>query len=310
MKDAYITMAIPKSRFFPDPELTDEDGLLFIGGELAPDIVLDALVHGIFPWPVMTTEEDYFFDNETQERTSEELNVGESNYGYAQNCLNSEKNVDLNSFAELSPRVRNAIWEGKTAFSLLSLPEANSTLAWWSPDPRAVFDLDNIHIPRRLKRTMSGKKFVVTYDQAFPEVMIACATSENRDVEGTWITREFYNSYCRLHELGFAHSVECWQETIDERLDSSGNQTKRKLVGGLYGVALNGFFDGESMFSVVTDASKIALFSLLLRLKEKGFRLFDLQILNPHTKSLGGIEIPRSDYLARLQNALETRVRF
>lgn len=304
-------MIIPDSLYFPDPELADEDGLLVIGGDLSPDIVLDALTHGIFPWPVMSAGEvEFINDDGVQEQTFEELKLEENKYWQNQDIdrLNKEEIISSESYpSRPAVRDRNAVWEGKTLTSLLSLRESSSVLAWWSPNPRAIIDLDNIHIPKRLQRTMNGKKFIVTYDQAFPEVMIACATSGNREVEGTWITREFYDVYCRLYELGFAHSVECWQDDID---NSSDNQTKYKLVGGLYGVALNGFFDGESMFSVVTDASKVALFSLLLRLKKKGFALFDLQILNSHTKSLGGIEIPRSEYLARLQNALEIHAPF
>ncbi|MBP5623219.1 MAG: hypothetical protein J6X44_14530, partial [Thermoguttaceae bacterium] len=227
-------MTVPESLYFPDPELADEDGLLVFGGEFSPDTVLDALIHGIFPWPItLADEEEFFVDDEGQEQTFGEWELEENRMGQDKDRLNNEKNVGSNSFLNRSdPRVQNAVWEGRTPFSLLSLRESRSALAWWSPNPRAIIDLENIHIPRRLKRTMNGKKFIVTYDQAFPEVMIACATSGMRDVEGTWITREFYEVYCRLHELGFAHSVECWQDNID---NTSDDQAKYKLVGGLYG---------------------------------------------------------------------------
>jgi len=126
--------------------------------------------------------------------------------------------------------------------------------------------------------------------------MLGCANAKGRAGGESWITREFYASYCRLFELGLAHSAEC-------RLGD-------RLVGGVYGVAINGFFDGESMFSVERDASKVALVALLRRLKTLGFQLFDLQILNDHTASLGGREIPRAEYLRRLNVALRTPTRF
>ena len=156
--------------------------------------------------------------------------------------------------------------------------------------------MDNFHVSRRLERTIRNGKFRVTFDEAFPEVMLGCANAKERANGESWITREFYASYCRLFELGLAHSAECW---LGDR-----------LVGGVYGVAINGFFDGESMFSVERDASKVALVALLRRLKALDFQLFDLQILNDHTASLGGREIPRAEYLRRLKLALRAPTRF
>ena len=141
--------------------------------------------------------------------------------------------------------------------------------------------------------------------------MLGCAFAGKRQLEGRWIYKEFFCGYCKLFELGFAHSAECW--SIDEDyVDASEEKRRlhRKLVGGVYGVALNAFFEGESMFSVETDSSKITLFALLLRLKENGFKLFDLQVLNPHTQSLGGKNIPRDEYMERLDGALRTTANF
>jgi leucyl/phenylalanyl-tRNA--protein transferase len=165
-------------------------------------------------------------------------------------------------------------------------------LLWWSPDPRAIFELDGFHTSRRLRRTMRSGRFQVTVNQAFADVMLGCA---DREV-GTWITRDMHTAYNRLYELGHAHSVETWSEG--------------QLVGGVYGVAIGGFFAGESMFHRVADASKVALAALVGRLRERGFQLFDIQFVTEHTRSLGAIEIPRRKYLARLRKAVALPVRF
>ena len=165
-------------------------------------------------------------------------------------------------------------------------------VCWWSPDPRAIFELDHFHCSRRLQRTIRSGKFQTTIDQAFARVMKGCANRE----EGTWITQDMLTAYCQLHQLGFAHSVEVW-EGID-------------LVGGLYGVSIGGMFAGESMFSHRSDASKVALAATFARLRERGFVLFDTQVANDHTRSLGATEIPRSDYLSRLRRALRIKTEF
>jgi len=273
IKGLILSATIPPSFIFPNVEFASDDGLLCIGGELSPDVVIDALVHGIFPWSVYLGEEVAGLGGKTK----------------------SENKSDGNKFGAVQ-------WNGYAPDDLESLEDVGETLGWWSPNPRAIFELNDVHIPRRLARTMRSGKFDVTFDQAFPEVMLACAKAGNRIEEGTWITREFFDAYCALFERGFAHSVETWS-----RDTTSG---KRRLVGGVYGVAINAFFDGESMFSVETDASKVALFTLLTRLKERNFQLFDLQILNPHTESLGGVEIPRQEYLLRLEKAASTPIRF
>ncbi|HXH05470.1 MAG TPA: leucyl/phenylalanyl-tRNA--protein transferase [Vicinamibacterales bacterium] len=166
-------------------------------------------------------------------------------------------------------------------------------IRWYSPDPRGILPLDRFHVPRRLARTIRQGRFEIRVDTAFREVIEACA--RNRD-EGTWISREIIETYVALHERGFAHSVEAWAEG--------------RLAGGLYGVALLGAFFGESMFHRVRDASKVALVALVERLRERGYRLLDVQWLTGHLEQFGAIEIPRADYLRRLRDALQLECRF
>jgi len=168
-------------------------------------------------------------------------------------------------------------------------------LTWWSPDPRAVFELDGFHVPQSLARVIRQGRFEVTVDQSFPEVMEGCAAStpERRD---SWVTKEFIEAYTRLHRQGHAHSVEC--------------RLKGELVGGIYGVAIGGLFAGESMFHRVNDASKVALHHLVGRLRRRGFALFDIQMVTPATQPLGAIEISRREYLRRLSAAVEIKCSF
>ena len=170
-------------------------------------------------------------------------------------------------------------------------------ISWYSPDPRGVMPLDTFHVPSRLQRTLRRSSLQVQVDTAFPEVMRACAEAE-RDSEdgGTWISDEIIASYCALHSLGYAHSVEV--------------RDGDRLVGGLYGVALGGAFFGESMFHTATDASKIALVTLIERLRDRGFTLLDTQWVTPHLEQFGAIEIPRPDYLQRLEASLPLEVKF
>jgi leucyl/phenylalanyl-tRNA--protein transferase len=171
--------------------------------------------------------------------------------------------------------------------------DETTPILWWSPDPRAVFELDRFHVPRRLARTIRAGQFSLTINRAFPAVIRACA---ERPGEGTWITPEMVAAYERLHELGFAHSVEAWRG--------------EELAGGVYGVALGGFFAGESMFTRQRDGSKVALVGLVERLRERGFTLFDTQFVTDHTRRLGAVEIPRRQYLGRLRDALARPVSF
>ncbi|MFM7095782.1 MAG: leucyl/phenylalanyl-tRNA--protein transferase [Gemmataceae bacterium] len=171
--------------------------------------------------------------------------------------------------------------------------DSDTPILWWCPDPRAILEFNNLYVSKRLARTLRGDKFQVTFNQDFDAVVKGCAY---RPEEGTWITPEVAKAYGKFHQLGHAHSVEVWQNG--------------SLVGGLYGVAIGGLFAGESMFSTVSDASKIALVALVDRLKHKGFQLFDLQIINDHTSMMGATEIPRDSYLARIKTAVKLKVSF
>jgi leucyl/phenylalanyl-tRNA--protein transferase len=168
-------------------------------------------------------------------------------------------------------------------------------VSWWSPDPRAIFELDGFHIPRSLGRVLRQGEFEITRDRAFREVMEGCSEPAPGRTS-TWITREFLEAYTRLHQEGLAHSLECWQ----------GGQ----LAGGIYGVAVGGFFAGESMFHRVSNASKVALYHLVEHLNQKGFTLFDIQMITAATAQLGAVTIPREQYLQRLSRAVKKRCEF
>ena len=167
----------------------------------------------------------------------------------------------------------------------------NGAIEWFSPDPRAILPLEDFHVPHALRGLLRKKIFETKIDTAFSDVIEACAARED-----TWINREIIESYMRLHELGYAHSVEAW----------AGG----KLAGGLYGVAIGGAFFGESMFHRVTDASKIALVALVERLRARTFVLLDTQWLTPHLQQFGGIEISRNHYLRLLRSAVELPRKF
>ena len=174
-------------------------------------------------------------------------------------------------------------------------PWTINPITWWSPDPRAIFELDGFHVSQSLARVIRKGRFEVTIDQSFRAVMEGCAApAPGRG--GAWITEEFIEAYTRLHRLGHAHSVEC--------------RLKGELVGGIYGVSIGGLFAGESMFHRVNDASKVALHHLVGHLRKRGFVLFDIQMVTPATKPLGAIEIPRHEYLQRLSAAVEMKCSF
>jgi leucyl/phenylalanyl-tRNA---protein transferase len=158
-------------------------------------------------------------------------------------------------------------------------------VVWWSPDPRAIFELEQFRITRRLWRTVQSGRFEVSIDRDFAQVVHACATSGDRR-GNTWLTPAMRAAYCRLHDLGHAHSVEVWQ---------AGH-----LAGGTYGVAQKGLFAAESMFHNERDASKVALVHLIHHLAARGYQLFDIQQLTAHTRRLGASEISRDEYLRRL----------
>jgi leucyl/phenylalanyl-tRNA--protein transferase len=165
---------------------------------------------------------------------------------------------------------------------------APGDIRWYSPDPRGVMPLDTFHVPSRLARTLRTHPFEIRVDTRFRDVIEGCAARP--DDEGNWIDRAIVESYCALHEKGFAHSVEAWRDD--------------RLVGGLYGVALGGAFFGESMFHRVPDASKAALVGLVERLRARGFVLLDTQWVTGHLLQFGAIEITRRRYLRRLDAAL------
>jgi leucyl/phenylalanyl-tRNA--protein transferase len=199
---------------FPSPDSADEHGIVAVGGDLSPGLLLTAYREGIFPMP-----------------------HGED-------------------------------------------------LVWWSPDPRAILLPGRVHVSRSLRRTRG--RFEIRVDTAFAEVVDGCA--DPRRPHG-WITAGVRDAYVRLHELGWAHSVEAW--------DADG-----RLAGGLYGVAIGGLFAAESMFHRATDASKAAVVALAERLGADA--LLDVQWLTPHLATLGAVEIPRAEYLRRLAGAVSS----
>lgn len=160
---------------------------------------------------------------------------------------------------------------------------------WVEPRKRGILPLDRFHLSRSLRKTIRSDRFETTFNRAFPEVLTACAEA-TQDRPGTWINAQIEEAVLRLHALGHAHSIETWFEG--------------RLVGGLYGIALGRAFFGESMFSRMTDASKVALAHLVARLKTGGFTLLDCQFQTPHLESLGAIEISREDYSVALSAAL------
>ena len=177
-----------------------------------------------------------------------------------------------------------------TAYRIGIFPWTVKPVTWWSPDPRAIFELDRFHVSKSLAKVIRQGVFQITINRAFREVMAGCAepAKGRRD---TWVTEEFIEAYTRLHQKGHAHSLECWRDG--------------RLTGGIYGVALGGFFAGESMFHRESNASKVALFHLVQHLRERNFALFDIQMLTPITRQLGAIAIPRAEYLRRLKTAVE-----
>ncbi|MDF1578738.1 MAG: leucyl/phenylalanyl-tRNA--protein transferase [Desulfurivibrionaceae bacterium] len=164
-------------------------------------------------------------------------------------------------------------------------------ILWWAPVPRMVLFPDDFHLSRSLARTMRRKTFTVTFDEAFPEVINNCAAIRLDRGEETWLGAEMIEAYCKLHELGYAHSVECWHGT--------------ELKGGLYGVSLGSVFFGESMFSLAPNGSKVAMAALVNQLVLWEFDLIDCQIHNSHLESLGAAEIPGDEFWERLALAVD-----
>lgn len=203
---------------FPDASqaLPEPDGLLAVGGNLAPERLLSAYRKGIFPW-----------------------------------------------YSEGQP------------------------ILWWSPDPRTALYPQQARISRSLRKVLRQARFELSYDRAFERVITACAAPRKNEA-GTWITDTMIDAYIALHQLGHAHSIECWREN--------------KLVGGLYGVSIGRVFFGESMFSLERDASKVAFVSLAQQLADWQFGLIDCQVHSSHLASLGASAMPRSQFLRHLDD--------
>jgi leucyl/phenylalanyl-tRNA--protein transferase len=209
---------------FPPPEAADPDGILAVGGDLAPERLLLGYSQGIFPW-----------------------------------------------YDERLP------------------------ILWHSPDPRMVLPTRDLHVPQSLRKLMKRRPFRLTLDTAFDRVIRACARVPRPGQDGTWITDEMIEAYETLHALGFAHSVEAWED--DE------------LVGGLYGVSLGHCFFGESMFTLRPDASKVAFVALVEQLDRWGIDLVDCQVHTEHLERFGAVEWPRARFLDRLADALRFETR-
>lgn len=169
---------------------------------------------------------------------------------------------------------------------------AGEPILWWSPDPRMVLVPSQFRVSRTLRRTLRAGQYRIRLDSCFHGVIHACASTPRNGQAGTWITEEMQAAYGKLHELGFAHSVETWRDD--------------KLVGGLYGMAIGRMFYGESMFSHATDASKLALAHLTRYLAAQDFGLIDCQMNTPHLASLGAHEIPRSEFIEHLHRLTAT----
>lgn len=174
-------------------------------------------------------------------------------------------------------------------------PWSATPITWWSPDPRAIFEFEDVHVSRSLRKALRREVFRTTLNQCFSQVIRACAAAP-RNGDDTWISPSIIDAYERLHQSGWAHSLEVWK----------GDQ----LAGGIYGVGIGGFFAGESMFHHVSDASKVAVVCLLDYLRSRGYVLFDTQMLTETTRSLGAVEITRLAYLERLKAATDLPVTF
>lgn len=172
------------------------------------------------------------------------------------------------------------------------MADPDGEIGWYSPDPRCIFPLDRFHVPRTVRQAVQRGTFEVRFNTSFDEVIAACADRP----EGTWISDKIMAVYRTLHRRGYAHSVESCQGGT--------------LAGGLYGVAIGGAFFGESMFTRVSSASKVALVALVERLRARGFGLLDTQWSTPHLARFGAVEIPRREYLRRLRAALALPCRF
>lgn len=185
-----------------------------------------------------------------------------------------------------------------TAYAHGIFPWYNSDepILWWSPNPRLIMELDEFKISKSLQKTLNKNIFEIKFDENFTQTMIECKKIYRPTQDGTWLQDELIEAYTHLHELGYAHSFESYYNG--------------ELVGGGYGLAIGDMFCGESMFAKKSDASKVALYYLVQRLKEKGFSLLDCQVPTPHLESLGAKSISRDDFLKRLKKSIENCKKF
>ncbi len=174
----------------------------------------------------------------------------------------------------------------------------NDPLLWWSPNPRAIIHVDDLRINRTLRKALKKYPYKITLNTAFEQVIALCADAPFRD-DGTWILPDMQKAYVNLHQLGFAHSIEIWQTNSDQ---------EPELVGGLYGVAINGFFSGESMFYTSPNASKFALVALVELLKTIDIDFIDCQLLNDFLADMGATEISRENFIALKRMAINKKV--
>lgn len=178
---------------------------------------------------------------------------------------------------------------------IFPMADADGTLYWYSPDPRAIIPIDTYKPSRSLRPVLNKKEFEIRVNSEFSQVMRYCAAPRSYG-DSTWISDEIIAAYTELHRMGLAHSIEAYRDN--------------QLVGGLYGVALGSAFFGESMFHLVSNASKVAFHYLMVMLQENQFELLDTQFINDNVKRFGAIEIPKGDYLKRLKQALRRKARF
>ena len=165
--------------------------------------------------------------------------------------------------------------------------EDGDPIIWWSPNPRMVLFLDELIISKSMRNILNRNSFTITFNQNFIDVISHCQQVKRDGQNGTWITNDMIEAYCKLHEIGTAKSVEVWQNG--------------ELVGGLYGIDLGTIFCGESMFSLVSNASKVAFIALVEQLKDKDYKLLDCQVYNPHLESLGCREVEREEFMSILK---------
>lgn len=203
-----------------------------------------------------------------------------------------EPNGILAAGGDLStPRLVNAYCHG-----IFPWYNEGEPILWWSPEPRCVLIPSALKISKSLKKTLNKKLFKVTYNRCFDDVISACAEPReelSKNESGTWISTEMRQAYNNLNQAGYAHSVECWQDNV--------------LVGGLYGLAIGKVFFGESMFSRVNDASKVAFAELCQQLIQKDFKLIDGQVYSPHLKTLGFELMPRAEFITLLNRLTKNR---